>query len=70
MDGTIGPPCKYDSGKVVNIDEVVREGVVTIGTDGPAKDVGSGMVIQQNVYPIGSTGTLIDTRSKNLEAVD
>ena len=65
-----GPPYRCDSGDVVNIDRVARVGVFTVGIDGTVKDVGSSMVIQPNVYPIGSTRTLIDTRSRKAEETD
>ena len=59
-----GPPYKCDSSDVVFIDGVARAGVFATGIDGTAKYVVSGMVIQPNVYPTGSTGTQIDIGSK------
>ena len=55
---------------MVNIDGVATIDVVATVIDGPAKDVSSYMVIQPNVYPIGSTGTLIDTGSTKVEEGD
>ena len=43
--GTEGPPCKYQSGEIVNINGVARVGADVIGTIYPAKDVGSSMVV-------------------------
>ena len=54
----------------MNIDGVARLGDVAIGIDRPTEDVGSGMVFQPNVYPIGSIGTLIDIGSKKPEVGD
>ena len=54
----------------MNIEGVARVGADTIGTNGPAEDVGSSMVIRQNLYPIGSMGTIIDTGSTKVVEVD
>ena len=69
-DGTKGPPWKYYSGEVVNIDGVARVGADVIGTDGPTEDVGSGMVTWPNVYPFESTGFWTGIGSTKVEGGD